>query len=245
MKLRSSIVAFFGVLSFIVFPLFQNHVEMDYYEIVTKSFATSNAEKTALIIKGWAKINLTELNEGPLKKEFLNTTKQLGIPFKPTMERYSGFNKAYQIHDIGSALIEISLQSYSIHSPHSGTELEIIITLEPNCKDSEKYYSMVMEIFAPYSKADIGITLIGTFDGFLTDKHQLEIINNAFQSIDAKVVEGINTERLVSYSGYTESCQDYLMVAGKKINISIGIRYHILNDKTYLNIGAPLIFQEY
>ena len=52
MKLRSSIVAFYGVLFLIVFPLFQNHVKMDYYEIVTKSFTATNAERRLIIKVG-------------------------------------------------------------------------------------------------------------------------------------------------------------------------------------------------
>ena len=64
MKLRSSIVAY-GVLFLIVFPLFQNPCKMDYYEIVTKSFTATNAERSALIIKGW--LNKLPLNENQLE----------------------------------------------------------------------------------------------------------------------------------------------------------------------------------
>ena len=240
MKLRSSIVAFYGVLFLIVFPLFQNHVKMDYYEIVTKSFTATNAERSALIIKGWAKINLTTLNENQLENEFKSITKKLNMPFNPTKERYGDFIKYQQVFDTDSALIEISLQSYP-----SETYLETIITLDSNYQYSKKYYSRVQELLSPYSQKDLGITLIGTFKGLLNEEEQQEIINTAFQSINAQLVEGINTESLISYSGYTENCPDYLLVAGKKINIGIGLRYHILDNKTYLNIGAPLIFQEY
>ncbi|NLK44811.1 MAG: hypothetical protein GX300_10515 [Tissierellia bacterium] len=127
MKLRSSIVAFYGVLFLIVFPLFQNHVKMDYYEIVTKSFTATNAERSALIIKGWAKINLTTLNENQLENEFKSITKKLNMPFNPTKERYGDFIKYQQVFDTDSALIEISLQSYP-----SETYLETIITLDSN-----------------------------------------------------------------------------------------------------------------
>ncbi|NMA01174.1 MAG: hypothetical protein GX923_01245 [Clostridia bacterium] len=240
MKLRSSIVAFYGVLFLIVFPLFQNHVKMDYYEIVTKSFTATNAERSALIIKGWAKINLTTLNENQLENEFKSITKKLNMPFNPTKERYGDFIKYQQVFDTDSALIEISLQSYP-----SETYLETIITLDSNYQYSKKYYSRVQELLSPYSQKDLGITLIGTFKGLLNEEEKQQIINTAFQSVNALLVEGINTDSLISYSGYTESCPDYLLVAGKKINIGIGLRYHILDNKTYLNIGAPLIFQEY
>lgn len=240
MKLRSSIVAFYGVLFLIVFPLFQNHVKMDYYEIVTKSFTATNAERSALIIKGWAKINLTTLNENQLENEFKSITKKLNMPFNPTKERYGDFIKYQQVFDTDSALIEISLQSYP-----SETYLETIITLDSNYQYSKKYYSRVQELLSPYSQKDLGITLIGTFKGLLNEEEKQQIISTAFQSVNALLVEGINTDSLISYSGYTESCPDYLLVAGKKINIGIGLRYHILDNKTYLNIGAPLIFQEY
>lgn len=213
---------------------------MDYYEIVTKSFTATNAERSALIIKGWAKINLTTLNENQLENEFKSITKKLNMPFNPTKERYGDFIKYQQVFDTDSALIEISLQSYP-----SETYLETIITLDSNYQYSKKYYSRVQELLSPYSQKDLGITLIGTFKGLLNEEEKQQIISTAFQSVNALLVEGINTDSLISYSGYTESCPDYLLVAGKKINIGIGLRYHILDNKTYLNIGAPLIFQEY
>ena len=248
MTIRILALNFLGLMALLVLPLFSNpSQDLTYYEIVTKSFKATNGEKVALNIEGWAKISVTPLIDQELKAKLAEINQALDIPTAPLIDRYPDFIKYTQNYETDSTLIQISLQSLLHQGPEQGTYLGILITTTGDDLEKEyNYYSKVSDIFSRYpDQLDLGVTLIGAFPGNLTEKERKAIISQGFQEINAKWVEGIDTENLISYSGYTQDCPKHLEVAGNKININIALRYHSIDDKTYINIGAPLILQEY
>lgn len=229
-------------------PLYEiNTPGQDYLDIVSKSFQATKAEFCELNIEAWAQINKRGLSLQELDLLYRDIAHKLLIEKRyPKLEEYEDFlsiNNQGMIAE--NVYVELSLQSFQSDGLESGTFLGIQI-IANDLENSRKYYDLVKEIFtALNTKTQVGITLVSTFPGQLPEDEMYEKTAIAFAAPKAQVVEGINTEKILSFSGYTPLCKEYLPVDDKKINLNVALRYHALDDKTYLHIGAPLIFQEY
>jgi len=248
LKNYSSIIAFLGILILIIIPIYEvNNTSQDYLDIVTKSFQVTKGEFSELNIEAWAQINKKGLLADELHSIFQDIAETLSISPEPAyVENYNGFIRFYQEQLLeNSVYLQISLQSIQSEGLESGTFLGMQI----NCNDlekSRKYYSLINQIFSSNNaQNEIGVTIVGTFPGQLSQEEFYKKSALAFASVNGQIIEGIDTEELISYSGYTPDCNSYLDVAGQKINLNAALRYHTIDDKTYIHIGAPLIFQEY
>jgi len=247
LKSYSSIIAFISILALMVVPIY--HIQsgnQDYLNIVTKSFQVTKADFDALNIQAWAQINKKGLSHEDLKNIYSQIVASMKIINNPTInDDYEDFISLYQNETIDTTSIEIALQSF----PTQGQEAGTFLGIQVNSKDfetSKNYYQIISELFSNLNiKTDIGITVIGTYPGYLREEERYRTIALGFAAVNAQVVEGVNTEELISFSAYTKNCSQYLDVDGKKINLNIAVRYHALDNKTYIHIGAPLIFQEY
>lgn len=248
MRIKSSLIAFMGIIALLLVPMYNiNYRQQDYLDIVTKSFQVLNAEFDALNMQGWAQISKKGLNEEELQEIYSQITTTLKIPDNPTITtEYEDFTSFYQKEVINSnTVLEISLQSFASQGHESGVFLGIQV-LSSQLKGNRQYYEAISQIFTNLNiQTDIGVTIVGKFDNYLSPIDRYNTVAKIFNMTNALFVEGINTEQLISYSGYTKNCQDFIKVNGKKINLNIALRYHELDQKTYIHIGAPLIYQEY
>lgn len=247
MKLNSPMLAFIAIV-FLLFPTFTGPpVDEDYLAIVSKSFHAVEGEFHALNIQAWAQINEKGLLLEDLNEIFSQTAELWKITNNPTINNENEeFINLYQYVFLSDATtLEISIQSMLGMGVEGGTFLGIQVISQEEV-GAENLYALVEETFNFIGlQTEIGITYIGSFKGFLTNHECKEIIAFAFNSVGARTVEGISTEDLISFSGHTPRCSRYLTVDGKRININGAMRYHTLDDRTYLHMGAPLIFQEY
>jgi len=248
LKNYSSIIAFVGILTFIIIPLYQsNTASQDYLDIVSKSFQVTKAEFYELNIEAWAQIKKEGLSQKDLRLLYQKIADELLLNEENmTTEQYEdfiGINHRELLE--GTTYLELALQSFQSEGLESGTFLGIQINSDDLDK-SRQYYDTLKNIFCDFNvKNNVGVTLVGTLPGQLTEKELYRTPALAFSAINAQVQEGIDTQELLSFSGYTPDCRDYLNVDGKKININIALRYHAIDNRTYIHIGAPLIFQEY
>ncbi|MBC8016841.1 MAG: YwmB family TATA-box binding protein, partial [Sporomusaceae bacterium] len=95
------------------------------------------------------------------------------------------------------------------------------------------------------SSPQISTCLIGWLDGKLIDGEEHRLLERAFMVIDARIINKINTEQFVSYTGFTSEITNWLQVADEKINLNIAMRYSPYDNRTYITIGSPIITQEY
>ncbi|MFZ7102099.1 MAG: YwmB family TATA-box binding protein [Peptococcaceae bacterium] len=245
MKSYSSLLAFLGILALLVMPVCQiNYARQDYLDIVTKSFKTTKANFYELKIEGWEQIYKKGLSQEELQAYFSQIAKRLNLDEFPQFnDIYEDFTSIYHTEELEENVdIEISLQSFFSPGMESGTFLGIQLTSQDLTAGS-KYYKIISELFSGTDK--IGVTIVGNYPGQVAQGDLYAIIAGVFSEIKARIVEGIHTPDLLSFSAFTPKCPGYIEVAEKKININIAARYHSLDDKTYIHVGAPLIFQEY
>jgi len=247
LKNHSSIIAFLGILTFIIIPIYQSNVaSQDYLDIVTKSFHATKGDFSELNIEAWAQINKKGLLTDELQSIYQDIAKDLSLSTKPAYEHYTDFISIYQGQIIeDNVYLQLSLQSFQSEGLESGTFLGMQISCN-NLEKGRKYYDLATKIFDYLdAQTEIGVTIVGTFPGQLSKEELYRKSDLAFASVNAQVTEGIDTQQLVSFSGYTPICTSYLDVADQKINLNAALRYHAIDDKTYIHVGAPLIFEEY
>lgn len=248
MKSYSSVFAFIGIMALVIIPVYHiNSGEQDYLDIVTKSFQVTKADFNELNMEAWAQIKKKGLSLKELNAVYKVITTSLKINNNPIInDDYDDFISIYQKEQINDGTtIEISLQSFLSEGTEAGTFLGIQVNSN-DFETSRKFYHILSQLVSQLNaKTDIGITFIGTYPGQLSEDEIYKKIAQGFAAVNARVVEGINTRNLISFSGYTPQCSQYLEVGGKRININMASRYHFLDNKTYIHVGAPLIYQEY
>ena len=125
----------------------------------------------------------------------------------------------------------------------SSIVIDIIKTREEY--DLEELCGKIRRILDNYGEARLNINIIGYYDGFLGNKQLKEKINNLFNTIGAREIEGIEESDLISITGYTPEISEYISYCGKKVNINIATRFNSYENRTYIWIGTPLIVLEY
>jgi len=245
MKLYSSIVALVGILALVVMPTQREaYTEQDYLDIVSKSFMATKADFYELKIEGWEQINKKGLSKEEIIAYYSQISRELNIDQSPQLnDTYEDFISIYQraiLED--DVTIDIAVQSFLSEGLEAGTYLGVQLTTTDQRK-GRKYYNLISPLFS--QKEKVGVTIIGGYGGKL-DKEQLYgKIATGFSQVGANIVEGIDTQQLISLSAYTPQCKKHLKVDGKRLNINIAARYHSLGDKTYIHVGSPIIYQEY
>lgn len=247
----SSIIAFVGILILIIIPIYQDATTStdneDYLDIVNKSFQATQGEFYELNIEAWAQINKRGIEAEELKTLYLSLAKELSLGSTDMeLEEYEDFLGIYGQGQVdGETYVQLILQSFYSEGIEAGTYLGIQISLN-NLKEGRLWYDLVGDIFANLEiPTEVGVTLVGIISGELSKGESEKEAILALEACQAEIVEGISTPELLSLSGYTQDCKDYLEVKGKKININVALRYHLIDNQTYIHLGAPLIFQEY
>ncbi len=92
---------------------------------------------------------------------------------------------------------------------------------------------------------NISISVVGFFEGRLSNDILNKKINAIIKTLKAKKVEELQDEDLISISAYSESIEGGVNAEDRKMNIQIAARYSSFDDKTFLWIGTPLINIEY
>lgn len=94
-------------------------------------------------------------------------------------------------------------------------------------------------------EAKTATVIKGSFPGKLTREAREKIHNQVFAYLGAKKSEGISTEELISWSGYSAQLPDRLELSDKVINLNVASRYSSTTDSTLLIMGTPIISVEY
>ncbi len=94
-------------------------------------------------------------------------------------------------------------------------------------------------------KAVVNSCITGTYDGNLQDSQLENICRKILNDSDAKKVESLRQENIISVSAFSPMIEDRLSIDGKNINLSLAIRYNKQENKTYLWVATPVVNTEY
>lgn len=237
----------FSIYVFVSMVFAKEGYSLNYLETARKAFQASGAEKYELNIQGWGQLNQEFLNEETLIAEADKITTLLNLPIEKAIKNTEeGFNSITIVHqDDNSNQLYFTLQTYAEDYMTQATYLGICYTTSDENLSGE-WYERIERVFRNKNiKPDMNATLVGTFAGMMNKKEKQEIISQAMLQTNSFPVEGIVTEELVSISGLSNLTKETLTVGLNKININMALRYHDVDNKTYLYIGAPIIQIDY
>ncbi|NLC07175.1 MAG: hypothetical protein GX755_04300 [Syntrophomonadaceae bacterium] len=89
------------------------------------------------------------------------------------------------------------------------------------------------------------LTLTAYQDNQISLPDQQAIINQMFRAAEANQPSGLLDNDLISLTAYTPELMERETVAGMPVNLQIAARYHQHDQRTYFQIGIPLLMTEY
>ncbi len=85
----------------------------------------------------------------------------------------------------------------------------------------------------------------GMYNDTLSVDHQEEMVSSILQSLQAKEVERLVDESVVSISGLTGLWEPYIHAGERKMNLQVAAHLDQLNKVTRFTAGTPIITAEY
>jgi hypothetical protein len=140
----------------------------------------------------------------------------------------------------GGQDITIMIQS---SQGETGKESNIIVDLMGNEKltSIQGIGNELKDVLETHGDMELSSWISGTFTGKITKEEQINIANSMMAFVEAKEIEGIREDNIISIVGYSKMIPQWIQYGGKKANFNIALRYNSYEDKTYLWIGNPLI----
>ena len=140
----------------------------------------------------------------------------------------------------GEQHITVMIQS---SQTEAGEETNIVVDLLGSeqpilIQEIEKEIKNVLEV---HGDVELASWISGSFQGQKSKEEKIEIVNSMMEQLEAKEIEGIREENIISIVGYSKRIPRWIRYGGKKVNLNIALRYNSYEDKTYVWIGNPLI----
>ncbi|MHB1418328.1 MAG: YwmB family TATA-box binding protein [Bacillota bacterium] len=219
---------------------------------LSRAFSVSNAKLHEVNVQAWARINRQRLTPD----ELASISRQIAV----AMGQDQGLTSSTRTDNY---LRTVDLDG----SPEPGTYMHIGVQNlypQPDGEDEAETYLMVtwsergsaahlemqmqklknaFEIFNASPKITVGFS--GTVPGHLTSKDAQKMIAQIFGAVGGKVKEGITEGGLISVSGFSRRIHDSVDAGSTKINLQAAVRYHPVDNQTYIYIGSPLLPGEY
>jgi len=104
----------------------------------------------------------------------------------------------------------------------------------------------IEKVFSSHGlEAVVNSCITGTYDGNIQDPQLESICKKILNESDAKKVDSLRQENIISVSAFSPIIKDKLSINGKNVNLSIAIRFNKLENKTYLWVATPIVNTEY
>jgi len=104
----------------------------------------------------------------------------------------------------------------------------------------------IEKVFSSHGlEAVVNSCITGTYEGNLQDPQLESICKKILNESDAKKVDSLRQENIISVSAFTPMIKDKLSIDGKNVNLSIAIRFNKLENKTYLWVATPIVNAEF
>ena len=94
-------------------------------------------------------------------------------------------------------------------------------------------------------EAIVNSCITGTYDGNLQDTQLESICRKILNESDAKKVDSLRQENVISVSAFSPMIKDKLNIDGRNVNLSLASRYNKLENETYLWVATPIVNTEY
>ena len=219
-------------------------------EPLSNAMEATGAKVEEFSINAWGKLPSGKLTDAQLA----DIVEQVMSQFQVNPHDYQLIYQQRNTHKI----VQAEVISKKVHVvvvaqvlPSETAELEgyLVVNIEAKAEDNTSIRDMQEKIKGITNKfsssAHISTCLIGWLGGKLMDGECHKLLRDAFVAIDGKIIDKLEAEHFVSYTGFTSEIIDWLPVDGKRINLNMAMRYSSYDNRTYVTIGSPIITREY
>lgn len=85
----------------------------------------------------------------------------------------------------------------------------------------------------------------GVYNGRLTLDEKIQIADELFSNLEAKVISESRENDLFIMYGYTGLIKEYIKTNGNKVNVNVVITYDEQTDKTNIYLASPILNEDY
>ncbi|MDS1030329.1 YwmB family TATA-box binding protein [Bacillota bacterium LX-D] len=213
------------------------------------AFDASHANLKEASIQGWAQLKSTKVDQDELLPTLKDAATQLVPDAVLTCTTTSGPRvQGFTLE--GSSGQDISfygiIQSSKDLKGKVTTYLLLSLTEKGKDKNITNWKRKLEKIFADlHARPNISTYLTGTIEQKLTQHQKEALIAKMFAEAQAKKIEGISNQNLVSFSGYSRKIKENVKVKDYKLNLNAAVSYNEVERKTYVLLGSPLLNGEY
>ncbi|WZL73621.1 YwmB family TATA-box binding protein [Clostridiaceae bacterium 35-E11] len=209
---------------------------------IMTAFAATEAELKEINVN--AHVNMKEVFTTPEKasKVSLDLASKLGLQQSTIKDTSTEGNTQVYLGGQGKtgdtiAIIVQSTKDVSIRE----TNIVIDMVQEGEFVEIDGLGNTIKDVLKPYGTAKLTSCITATYPGKLRKTDKEKIAKNVFHSLDAKEIEGLREENIISIVGFSPKIQDWISYGGNKANLNVALRYNSYEDRTYLWIATPLI----
>lgn len=223
-------------------------VTMTEEEALIAAFENTGAEAMESTISCWTKLNDEFMDMSRVRSEMKRIVQILELDKSKIVKNIESSEQLNKIVLFGNKSKKTySIAVESIKSDNGGeTYVVIDVSMDKDYGDMKRERDAIAEaIPAKAGTANYSSCIIGTYEGKLSEKMIEEKTLAALRAIDAKKVEGMENDEMLSVSAFSNSVDSYIMSRERRINVQVAVRFSSYDNKTYIWIGTPLIPMEY
>lgn len=249
---KYSIIFTIGViiLSSLYYSLIHNRISLP-ENTLEKSFSFSGAKIVSSEIYFWASLKNNGADEHKLEEISDSLQKELNVIKDDKFTVNVTKNEAIIKKEAGgftgdNKVVNILYQLQKKQDSQNESYISLKVTEDLSSSGLKASREKALQVFKKYGiEPRINSCITGSYDGKLGYNQLNEVCAKVFKQADARKVEGMRDDKLISVSAYSPSINRFIEVNNKKVNLNLAIRYNSYEDKTYIWLATPVITIEY
>ncbi len=216
-----------------------------------KSFNSTGARVVSSEVYFWGRFKSKDDSLKSMEQLAEGFSKELGIMSGKSFSNSSFENdltKCVEIKGINASndLLLLVVQMDKQQPGSNSRIISVSVTRDLSGEGLDTVRKNVLKVFEKYRiKPSVNSCIAGSYDGKLEYDRLNEVCIKVFKEAEARKVEGIRENNLISVSAYTPFISDSIRVSGKKVNLNLAVRYNSYENKTYIWLATPVITTEY
>ncbi|MCL6454634.1 MAG: YwmB family TATA-box binding protein [Alicyclobacillus sp.] len=219
-----------------------------------QAFTATGAEVSGYAVNTWSQVSATYETDRQIGQLLDKVVQELGIQNAKKISRQSGGDghAAESIAEVYGAWADETRVSATVSSfrfTNQQAETLLVISAASTGHDLKQYEREIATVQSALQgvglQPEIRACIEGSRGAMMSGGQAEAVIRHAFQSVEAKSVEGVQTSGLVSISGYSTEMPQYILTRGQKMNIQIGIHNDVARNRTNVVVGTPVITVTY
>ncbi|MBL0385457.1 YwmB family TATA-box binding protein [Tumebacillus sp. ITR2] len=223
--------------------------QADTGDFLAQAFAATKADVEGYTVHNWSLVDKEFHTPDQLKALGQKLNKTFAMQNAKESQDSAGDQNAYTLRGTtavgGTAQIVLTSMKFQDKAPQT----VLVLRVEREATDLGGFKEAIQGVRETVSEANaipqISTCIKGLRADKMSDGSSNSLIQNVFQTVKAKEIEGVRSELVTSLSGYSPLTKDYIVTNGNKMNLQVAVHYDAHLDKTRVLVGSPIVTIEY